>query len=152
MNKSVFRGQVQDSTKTDTDLTKHMPDALVEALLVHRSCSAFRGAEDFIFCREDGTPCDPGWLRKTLLYPAIDRAGIVRGSRTHGFLLFRHTGATIIRALTGGMKLAQVQMGHSRMDTTADTYVQTDDRDVKRASEVLSDAIGLDLPTSLPTN
>ncbi len=152
VSRSAYRGVIQESTKTDIDLKKHMPDAVVSILRDHWGRSAFIGDEDFIFCREDGTSCDPGWLRKTILYPAIDRAGIMRGKRTHGFHIFRHTGATIIRSLTGDMKLAQIQMGHSRMETTADVYVQTDDSDVKRASDVLADAIGLDLPTSLPTN
>ena len=151
VSRSVSGGQLIESTKTDTDLVKHMPDVLMESLLIHRGHSASTGDDDFIFCRKDGTRCDPGWLRRTILYPAIDRAGIVRGSRTHGFHIFRHTGATRIRELTGDMKLAQLQIGHSRMDTTANTYVHTNDDDIKRASEVLSEAYGLDLPTNLPT-
>jgi integrase len=55
-----------------------------------------------------------------VLYPAMDRAKIDRGKRTHGFHIFRHTGGSIIRSVTGDMNLAQLQLGHSRMSTTAD--------------------------------
>ena len=78
-----------------------------------------------------------------MLYPALDRAGIIRGKRTHGFHLFRHTGGSVVRAVTGDMKLTQIQVGHSSMSTTADVYVHAADSDLERASEVLVKAFGL---------
>ena len=66
-----------------------------------------------IFYQPDGRPLDSNELRRTVLYPAMDRAGIERGHRTHGFHIFRHSAGSIIHKQTGSMKLAQVQLGHS---------------------------------------
>ena len=91
--------------------------------------------------REDGSPCDPDYLRKWVLYPAMDRAGIKRGSRTHGFHLFRHTAGSIVHEKTGSVKLAQKHLGHARLDTTANTYVHVDDGQSREAAEAVADAI-----------
>jgi len=45
--------------------------------------------------RSDGTLVDPDFLRRNVLYPAMDKAGIDRGLRTHGFHIFRHTGGSV---------------------------------------------------------
>ena len=87
-----------------------------------------------------------------MLYPAMDRAAIDRGKRTHGFHIFRHTGGSIVRTVTGDMKLAQLQLGHSRMSTTSGIYVHTNEQDIQRAGEALAETIAKVLPTKLPTN
>ena len=87
----------------------------------------------------DGPPC--GLFRKWVLYPAMDRAGIKRGSRTHGFYLFRHTAGSIVHEKTGSVKLAQTHLGHARLDTTANTYVHVDDGQSREAAEAVADAI-----------
>ncbi len=40
------------------------------------------------------------------------------------------------------MKLAQIQLGHADMGTTANIYVHTDDEQLRYAAEVLAEAIG----------
>ncbi len=45
-----------------------------------------------------------------------------------GFHLFRHTAGSIVHKQTRSVKLAQTQLGHSRMATTAQTiYIHTDE-------------------------
>ena len=110
-------------------------------MLVHKQQSAFTLRDDFVFCRLDGSPCDPDHLRKEVLYPAMDRAGIKRLPRSHGFHLFRHTAASIVHKETGSVKLAQRQLGHSNMSTTADVYIHPDDEEARKAAEVLARAI-----------
>jgi len=117
-----------------------------------RRRSPFKADSDFIFCKADGGPCDPDWVRENVLYPAMDRAAIDRGKRTHGFHIFRHTGGSIVRTVTGDMKLAQLQLGHSRMSTTSGIYVHTNEQDIQRAGEALAETIAKVLPTKLPTN
>ena len=82
----------------------------------------------------------------------MDRAGIKRQSRSHGFHIFRHSAGSIIHKQTGSMKLAQVQLGHSTMAMTSDVYVHTDHDQLERAGVALADAImPTDLPTEVPT-
>ena len=66
-------------------------------------------------------------MRKSVLYPALNAAEIERKPRQHGFHLFRHTCGSILYALTGNIRLAQDALGHSRISTTSDIYVHTDE-------------------------
>jgi integrase len=91
VSKSVWRGRLMPSTKTDAELVKHLPEPLFRVLQWHQQISKHTAHSDFIFCKLDGTPCDPNFVRDSVLYPAMDRAGIERGMRTHGFHIFRHS-------------------------------------------------------------
>ena len=118
-SKSVYRGRLLHSTKTDGELSKHLPETLFRVLEWHRQRSQHKSDSDFLFCKFDGSPCDPNFVRDSVLYPAMDRAEIERGPRTHGFHIFRHSAGSIIHRKTGSMKLAQIQLGHADMGTTA---------------------------------
>jgi integrase len=113
LSKNVWRGKVQESTKTGAVAVRHLPEALLAALKMHRQKSKFVRPEDYVFTKSDGSLVDPDFLRRNVLYPAMDKAGIDRGLRTHGFHIFRHTGGSIVRAQTGDIKLAQVQLSHA---------------------------------------
>jgi len=141
VSKSVWRGRLMHSTKTETELVKHLPEPLFRILQWHRQISRHTTDSDFVFCKLDGSPCDPNFVRNSVLYPAMDRADIERGPRTHGFHIFRHSAGSIIHKKTGSMKLAQIQLGHADMGTTANIYVHTDDEQLKYAAEVLAEAI-----------
>jgi len=52
--------------------------------------------EDFVFCKEGGSTLNPDVLRRDVLYPTLDRLGIVRNRRAAGFHTFRHSAATIV--------------------------------------------------------
>jgi len=59
--------------------------------------------------------------------PALHLSGYwsapeLNASRSHGFHLFRHSSASIVRALTSDLKLAQEILGHVTIDTTVDIY------------------------------
>ena len=71
----------------------------------------------------------------------MNRAGIKRGSRTHGFHLFRHTAGSIVHEKTGSLKLAQAHLGHKQAATTANIYVHVDDGQSREAAEAVADAI-----------
>ena len=111
------------------------------AACLTRQISKHAADSDFIFGKLDGSPCDPNFVRDSVLYPAVDRAEIERGPRTHGFHIFRHSAGSIIHKKTGSMKLAQIQLGHADMGTTANIYVHTDEEQLKYAAEVLAEAI-----------
>jgi integrase len=147
VSKSVWRGKLNASTKTDAELVKHLPDSLFRVLQWHRQVFQHKAESDFIFCKLDGNPYDPNFVRDSVLYPAMDRVGIERGPRTHGFHIFRHSAGSIIHKVTGSVKLAQIQLRHADMGTTANTYVHTDEEQSKYAAEVLANEIN---PTFCP--
>jgi hypothetical protein len=68
----------------------------------------------------------------------------------HGFHIFRNTGGSIVRAQTGDIKLAQVQLSHAQLSTTSDVYVHTNEDDLRRAAEALAGMFQKFLPTNLP--
>jgi integrase len=111
---------------------------LVEELADRQEASGFNSPEDFIFCRLDGAPLDPDYLRREVLYPAMDRAGIKRGARTHGFHILRHTAASLLHERTHDLKGVQEFLRHSQIGTTADIYVHQSPTVVRKASELLS--------------
>jgi integrase len=141
VTKSVDRGTVMPRTKTGTKHVRHIPEVLFSTLARHHEISLFKSPGDFVFCKRDGTVCDPDMIRDTVLYPAIDRAGIERSPRASGFHAFRHAGSCIINHRTGDLKLSQIQLGHQRITTTADIYTHNNMLQVERAGEVLADAI-----------
>ncbi len=152
LSKNVWRGRIQDSTKTGAVVMRYLPESLLTTLKAHRQKSKFVKPEDYVFSKMDGSLADPDYLRRSVLYPAMDKAGIDRGFRTHGFHIFRHTGGSIVRAQTGDMKLAQLQLSHAQMATTSDVYVHTDEGDLKKAAEALAGTMQQFLPPNLPTN
>jgi integrase len=111
---------------------------LVDALVDHQEAAGFNSPEDFIFCRPDGTPLDPDHLRREVLYPAMDRAGIKRGDRTHGFHILRHTAASLLHERTHDLKGVQQFLRHSQIGTTADINVHQGPTVVRKASELLA--------------
>jgi integrase len=105
--------------------TRNLSDLLVTAFRVQQLNSDFTQPDDFVFVRRDGSPYDRDWVRESVLYPALDAAGIERKPRQHGFHLFRHTCGSILYALTGDIRLAKDALAHSRISTTSDIYVHT---------------------------
>jgi len=77
----------------------------------------------------------------------VDRAGIPRSPRASGFHAFRHAGSSIISEVTGDLKLAQIQLGHKRISTTANIYTHANMRQVEQAGEVLAKEIAHQMPT-----
>jgi integrase len=103
-----------------------------------------------VFCKSDGAPLCPDVLRRDVLYPALDRAGIERGKRSSGFHTFRHSAASFINAQTGNLKLAQTLLGHSTIDMTGNVYTHVDAKEQRVAAEALERAIYQDLFPIVP--
>ncbi len=142
---SLWRGQ-RLTPKTQASIKKiHLPSVLVVALKEHKMNSTFTAPDDFIFCRADGTPCDPDYLRRFVLYPALDAAGIEKGHRTHGFHLFRHSGGRMLYEATRDLKAVQEYLAHSQISTTADTYVEMPDEIAGEATELVARELNCDL-------
>jgi integrase len=124
--------------------------SLLSALVAQKQNSNHNGAEDFVFCKDDGTPLNPDVLRRDVLYPTLDRIGIARTRRAAGFHTFRHSAATIVNQKTGNLKLVQKLLGHSNLSTTADVYTHTSADADRRAALALEQAIFGDLFQVVP--
>ena len=115
--------------------------SLLSALASQKQNSNHNRPEDFVFCKEDGSPLNPDVLRRDVLYPVLDRIGILRTSRAAGFHTFRHSAATIVNQKTGNLKLVQKLLGHSNLGTTADVYTHTSADANRGAALALEQAI-----------
>jgi integrase len=135
---SLWRDELQKPKTEASVRTLHLPASLVDVLLSHRERSPFTSSSDFVFCKRDGSPLDPNYLRKQVLYPAMKEAGIVPLARTHGFHMFRHSAGSIVHAKTGDLKLAQELLGHARISTTSDIYVHVPEKLAELATEVMA--------------
>lgn len=124
---SLWRGQLGTPKTKASAKTRNLSDLLVTAFRVQKLNSDFTQPDDFVFARRDGSPYDRDWVRESVLYPALDAAEIERKPRQHGFHLFRHTCGSILYALTGDIRLAKDALAHSRISTTSDIYVHTDE-------------------------
>lgn len=58
--------------------------------------------ENYVFANGAGRYYDPDDLRRRVLYPAMDKAGIERTvARAYGFHLFRHSAGSQMQEVTG---------------------------------------------------
>ena len=141
VTQTVWRGKLQTTKNESSDRELGMSAKLFQVLTAHRREARFTGDGDFVFCQPDGRPMDPDSLRKLGIYPALARAGVPFGKRASGCHAFRHLVATVVYKKTGSLKLAQEQLGHSNVSTTADIYTDVDDDDLAGVAEVLDQAL-----------
>jgi site-specific recombinase XerD len=114
---------------------------LVQAIEEHRQRSFHTEPDDCVFCDAAGRPLDPAVIRKQVIYPALDRAGIPRVKRGSGLHLFRHTAASLEHQQTGSIKLAQMLLRHARLSTTANVYTHVPGAERHGVAEALREAV-----------
>lgn len=138
---SLWRRELVTPKTDDSARTIHLTEVLTNLLAERKDSVRFNVPEDFVFGRVDGTPQDPDFLRKQVLYKAMKAAGIEPGYRTHGFHLFRHSAGSIVHSITRDVKTTQELLGHSRLSTTADIYTHVEKVVGEQASEALAKTI-----------
>ena len=141
IEQSLWHGQLQPPKTASSVRRIFIGPALEQALTQHHGSASRQGAEDFVFCRPDGTPLHPDLLRKDVLYPVLDRLNIPRCPKVSGFHTFRHSAASFINAQTGNLKLAQKLLGHSNVQTTASIYTHTTEEEERQAALAVERAI-----------
>ena len=139
---SLYRRKLQTTKSEASDREIGLSRALEQVLLEHRGLAQFKGDDDFVFCRADGTPLDPDSLRRSGIYPALKAAGVQYVKRASGCHAFRHLVGSVIHKETGSLKLAQEQLGHSSISITGDIYVHTDGEQVDSTAEILGKTLG----------
>jgi integrase len=116
----LYHGRLVEGVKSNkSGKALKLARVLTVLLMEYQESTEWNADEHFIFCRSDGTPYDQGYLRKRVLYPALKKAGIIKGQRTHGFHLLRHTAATILADLNHDPMLVRDFLRHEKLSTTA---------------------------------
>jgi integrase len=124
IRRSVWRRREQTPKSRKSIRAKHLLGGLKRVLQEHRELCVGAQPEDYLFTTGAGRSFDPDDLRKRVLYPAMDRAGIERkGARSYGFHLFRHSAGSQMQEVTGDLKQTQSFLGHSSIGITSDVYV-----------------------------
>jgi integrase len=95
-----------------------VPKPLLEVFRQWRQQSLFNGDEDFIVPVEIGGPINYETLRRCVMYPLVDDLKIKRSKGTHGFHIWRHTAATLLRVMTGDIETAQKALELASRSTT----------------------------------
>lgn len=73
IEQSLWHGQLLPPKAQGSTRTIPFGKALATAFAERFHNAAHKGAEDFVFCKGDGSPLHPDVLRKDVLYPALDR-------------------------------------------------------------------------------
>lgn len=92
-------------------------DELLRELRKYR-LACHKSEHDLVFCTRDGEPLEARTLMRWHFLPALERAKL-RKIRFHDL---RHTYASLLIAQKESPKYIQVQLGHSSIKTTFDTY------------------------------
>jgi integrase len=137
---NFYRGHLLKPKTRKSNRTVRMSRTLTARLSEHRAGSQWAGPDDFVFARADGSPNNPDALRRDVLYPAMDAAGIKRVKGQYGFHIFRHTVVSILRAQAVDVTVAQNLLGHSNISTTVDIYSHAESK-IAGGAETLDEAI-----------
>jgi integrase len=123
--RSVWMGKEQSVKSRASVRCKVFGPVLKQALELHRMFSHYTAPEDFVFANGAGHAANADDIRKRVLYPAMDKAGITdRRARAFGFHLFRHTAGSMFHSANGGdLKQTSGYLGHGSVDITGDTYL-----------------------------
>jgi integrase len=125
VRRALVRGRIQPPKSRYGRRQIPLEHPLVLALRGHRLASGGRD-EDLVFCAANGSPMNPGNLRRRVLKPVAQEANLA----WVGFHSFRHTCASLLFA--EGRNAVQVQrwLGHHSAAFTLATYVHLLDGDL----------------------
>jgi integrase len=124
IRRSVWRRKEQTPKSRKNVRTKHLIGGLKQVVQRHRELCVQTQPENYLFANGAGHYHDPDDLRRRVLYPAMDKAGIERTvARAYGFHLFRHSAGSQMQEVTGDLKQTQSFLGHSGIGITSDVYV-----------------------------
>ena len=98
-----------------------LPPAVVEALKAQYARSRGHSSEGLVFANRSGGPLVSNNLRRRGLHSACMRAGLPRLN----WHALRHTHGTLLHVQGTPLKVAQAQLGHSRMATTLEVYTHS---------------------------
>jgi integrase len=126
IRRSVWMGREQSPKSKRSIREKPLGAILRHALEAQQSLCLSTEPGDYVFAAGNGHALYADDLRKRVLYPAMDKAGITdRKRRAFGFHLFRHSAATHLLQASGNLKTTSSFLGHASTATTGDIYAHT---------------------------
>jgi integrase len=137
INHTLYKGKLKDPKTEGSKAKIRLAPQVAALLLTHKEGSPFQAEEDFIFCREDGSPLNVKEIRRHL-YKAMDKVGIKRVKGKYGLHIFRHSAGTLLYIKSRDLKLVQGTLRHRDISTTSDIYVHLDDEILSEGSEILA--------------
>jgi integrase len=117
---------------------------VVKALVAHHSRSLDTSPEALIFTTRKCTPLNADNLRKRQLKTACQMAGI----KPIGWHTLRHTHSSLLHELGTPLKVAQAQLGHSRLATTLEIYTHASTAAQREAVAKLEEVLFPNVPKS----
>ena len=137
VRRQIYRGRVGPPKTRYGRRTIPLSPHMSRTLAALRAASSFAGDDDPVFCTSAGTPLDSSNLRRRVLRPTAERAGL----GWVGFHTFRHTCASLLFEAGRNIKQIQEWLGHHDPGFTLSTYVHLIDQGLGDAA-FLDDAIG----------
>jgi integrase len=121
-------------------------DLSPQAITLFEEWYALNGGDGLVFEREEGGHLDSDHVIRSVLYPAMKRAGVPRvgeHGRNRTFHSFRHTVARITLEKGAEITWVQQQLGHQSIGLTVDTYGRWSRASQKRQAAQLAGAFPL---------
>lgn len=136
VRRGIVRGKLGPPKSRHSKRDVPISHELVRSLRRHRMASEWPRDDDLVFTATNGEVVHVGNLRRRVLKPAAEEAGVPWAS---GFHVFRHTCASMLFAQ--GRNAVQVQrwLGHHSAAFTLATYVHLLDGDLGAPLDLASE-------------
>ncbi|MCD7780055.1 MAG: tyrosine-type recombinase/integrase [Candidatus Gastranaerophilales bacterium] len=134
INKQYTNRELKAKTKTESSNRKiYLFEELNETLNEH--IKTLKSDNKLLFPNTSGGYINANNLRRRFFYPLLKRSGIIKRVRLHDL-----RGSYIDMVLSSGLsiKFAQEQAGHSRSETTLNTYAKNSSDMIKTAEEKIN--------------
>lgn len=120
VHRAIYQGAVTTPKTARSIRPVDVPDSLLVCLALYRAVYP-PIAEGFVFRTEAGAPLDPdNWNHRC--YASIATRATAKGVRPIGLHGLRHTYASLLINQGEPLKYVSAQLGHARIDITANLY------------------------------
>jgi integrase len=119
VRRAIVRGRIGRPKSKYGRREVPLPFELVCDLRRHRQETEWPRERDPVFASMRGTPLEGGNVRRRVLAPAAEEAGV----EWAGFHTFRHTCASLLSESGRNAKQVQRWLGHHKASFTLDTYI-----------------------------
>lgn len=137
IQETVYRGELRNFGKTKKSLRKiHISSLMVSDLLAWKIICPDSSPEAFIFPNTDGGVRDPNNYRRRVLGKLREKLNLSKLT----FQVIRRTMATLSQT-KGTVKDTQGMLGHERLPTTTDVYMQVIPEGVKQMIDSMHDEL-----------
>lgn len=142
VRRAIYRGKETDPKTAGSKRSRPILPELYQALLNHKTMSAYTAQSDYIFCSSSGRPLNPDQLREAL-QDALGRIGVqMTEARAYGMHLLRHSSGSLVYRTTGGdVKATQEWLGHSSAKITLDVYTHLMKDSQQKVAQALGKAV-----------